>query len=300
MMDPVSLRILIAVHDTGSVTAAAELLGYTAPNITQHLRKLERALGTAMVERAGRGIVLTPDALAVVDRARPLVDGLEQLRLTASVQSEPAGRFRVSAFPTALRGLLLPALALARERYPRLRLVPVESEYEPALDALGIGRLDAVIAKTWGAATPAAPSSRPLERIDLGEDPLDAILPAGHRLARRTSIHLAELAGDRWAITPHEDPYGTWIAAHDPALLEPMNDAYEAAEFQSLIRFAELGLAVTVVPRLGRGRLPGTVAAVPLADPDAHRTIHLYVRPVVARSSTTTAITELLTAILRS
>ncbi len=59
-----------------------------------------------------------------------------------------------------------------------------------------------------------------------------------------------------------------------------------------MIRFAETGLAITVAPRLGRGALPDAVDAVPLNDADAFRAIHLYVRPMAARSRLTEMIVE--------
>lgn len=286
MIDPHALRILIAVHDTGSVRGAADLLGFTSPNITQHVRRLERRLGEPMVERAGRGIVLTPRALALVERARPLIDALEQVDLPLRAE-EIGGVVRVAAFPTALRGLVLPTIAALRGEHPGLEVVPVESDPPSAVDGLGAGRLDAVVTKSWGATTPSATARRLLARIDLGRDPLDAILPTGHRLAARDAVGLGELAGERWAITPPDDPFGTWVSAHSPALVDDLLHAYTALEFQSLIRFAELGLAVTVAPRLGRGPLPPRVVAVPLADPDAYRAVHLHVRPMAQDAATT-------------
>ncbi|MDI9896334.1 LysR family transcriptional regulator [Rhodococcus sp. IEGM 1381] len=285
MIDPVALRALLAVHDTGSVTAAASLLGYTSPNITQHLRKLERKTGAKIVERVGRGVVITSHGQSLVARARPLIDGLEQLEISITGDL-PSGRIRVAAFPTALRGLLLPAVGRLRSDLPDLDLVPVEADPASALDALGVGRVDAVIAKSWGTTKPREDSRRSFERIALGRDQLDAVVPVDHRFARRRCVALRDLAHERWAITPMTDPFGPWIAGRAPELLEPIVSAYNAQEFESLIRFVEVGLAITVVPRLGRGTLPASVAAVPLSDDDAYRDIHLYVRQTAGRSRT--------------
>lgn len=293
MIDPVSLRVLLAVHDTGSVTRAARLLGYSAPNLTQHLRKLERALKAPMVVRAGRGVVLTPEALAVLEPARAIVEGLEALPLLARQEAEPSGTFRIAAFPTSLRGIVLPAMAVARERYPRLEIVPTEIEPGPGLDLLRNGRLDVVLSKALG---PIDHTGRDPDhlRIRIGLDPLDAVVPAQHLLARRDTISLPELARERLALTPNEDLYGPWIASHSPDLLGAVERAYEAVELASLVRFVELGLAVTVLPRMGRPHLSESVVAVPLADDDAFRTIEVLVRPIAARARTVTAVVELL------
>ncbi|WP_430591480.1 LysR family transcriptional regulator [Humidisolicoccus flavus] len=300
MIDPVSLRALIALHDEGTVAAAAESLGYTGSNVTQHLRKLERHYAVPMVERAGRRVVLTPAAIALVQRARPIVDDLEQLVRAPLGEREPQGTLRVGAFPTAIRGLMVPVLARAASQYPRLKIVPIEVEQAEALEMLAQGSLDAVVHKSWGRIPPDEFRQRVLTRVELGNDALDAVVPAFHPLAENESIALRELATDQWALSPIHDPYSRWIASHDPALLAPLAQAFEAAEFQTLIRYVEAGIAVTVVPRLGRGILPSTVRAVPLRDEDAFRIVHLYARPIAAASTTMRALAELLRKALRS
>lgn len=300
MIDPVSVRALIAIADHGSVAEAARVLGYTPPNISQHIRKLEAHFETPLLERVGRGVVLTSAALTLVGRGRPLVDGLEQLRRAPLQDDEVKGVVRVGAFPTAVRGLLIPTIAAAAGRFPGLVVEPYEMEADDALQQLARGTIDAVVHKSWGANAPDEYEPRSLHLTELGIDTLDALVPATHALADREHLFLRELAPDRWAISPRHDPYGRWIASHDPALLTPLSHAFEAAEFQTLARYVEAGLAVTVMPRLGRGALPASVRAVPLADPDAHRKIHLYVRPITARSQSIDALTQMLTEALQN
>jgi len=299
MIDPVSVRALIAVADHGSVAEAARVLGYTPPNVSQHIRKLEVHFRTPLLERVGRGVVLTPAAMTLVGRGRPLVDGLEQLRRASLHDDEVKGVLRVGAFPTALRGLLVPAITRAATSYPLLRIEPYEMEADAALHALASGNLDAVVHKSWGANDPDEFEPRSLHRVQIGTDALDAVVPATHDLAGRERLFLRELASDQWAISLRHDPYGRWIASHDPSLLTPLSHAFEAAEFQTLTRYVEAGLAVTVIPRLGRGVLPDSVRAIPLSDPDAYRRIHLYLRPITARSRVADAFATLLVEALR-
>ena len=61
------LRVLHAVNEYGSVTAAAAPLGYSAPAVSQQLAALEREVGMELTERAGRGTGLTPAAKAYTD-----------------------------------------------------------------------------------------------------------------------------------------------------------------------------------------------------------------------------------------
>ena len=59
MYDPVRLAALVAVAEAGSITRAAERLGYTTPALSQQLAKLEREAGTALLVRHHRGTRLT-------------------------------------------------------------------------------------------------------------------------------------------------------------------------------------------------------------------------------------------------
>jgi len=54
-----SLRLVRAIADAGSITGAAASLGYTQPAVSQHVRRLEQRLGTALLERTPRGVRLT-------------------------------------------------------------------------------------------------------------------------------------------------------------------------------------------------------------------------------------------------
>ncbi|HEU4466278.1 MAG TPA: LysR family transcriptional regulator, partial [Agromyces sp.] len=59
MIDLLGLRALVAVARTGSVVASAEQLGYTPSAISQQVKKLERDLDAPLLERHGRGVLLT-------------------------------------------------------------------------------------------------------------------------------------------------------------------------------------------------------------------------------------------------
>ncbi|VXB07087.1 DNA-binding transcriptional regulator, LysR family [Aeromicrobium sp. 9AM] len=269
------LRILIAIQDTKSVTAAATELGYTAPNVTQHLRRLERKLNSPMVERVGRGIVLTERARNLADIGRPLLLQLDDL--AARSVDEPVGAMDVAAFPTAVRGIAIPVLSTLARSHPDLHVRVRELGPEEALEAVRRGDIQAAVTKTWG------PGRQPtiegvLERIPLGVDRVDAILPASHPLAAKSSLTLHDLADEPWAVTPVGDPYRTWLTGHrlssqiDPTIL------HEASEYASLIAYVRDGLAVAAVPRLGRGELPPDVMALPLSDESAMRRVFLVVR----------------------
>ena len=58
-LDAHSLRVVKAIADTGSITAAARALGYSQPAVSQQVRRLERRAGMPIAEGVGRGVRLT-------------------------------------------------------------------------------------------------------------------------------------------------------------------------------------------------------------------------------------------------
>jgi len=278
MIDVLSLRALIAVADTGSVTSAATLLSYTPSNITQHIRRLERAVHCTLLERVGRGVVLTEYARSLVERGRPILLALDDL--AAAHDGEPSGRVRIAVFPTALRGLVIPAVAALTREHPDLVVQPLELEPEESLLFVRTGLTDMALVKTWGRLAEDAPDPE-LRRIPLGVDRIDAILPSDHPLAGEPGLSMEQLRHEPWAVTPDDGPYRQWIAAQG-GLGSPTGPAYEAAEFQSIIQYISVGLAVGAVPRLGRGPLPPGVTAVPLTGEASFREVSLVVRTAAA------------------
>src|SRR3954454_9542448 len=101
------LRALRAVADHGTLAAAADALHLTPSAVCQQLAALEREVGQALLEPAGRTVPLTGAARVLLEHANALFAQLERLEGDlAARRDEPLGEIRVGGFPTALAGLL--------------------------------------------------------------------------------------------------------------------------------------------------------------------------------------------------
>lgn len=79
MIDLDALASLRAVHLEGSVVSAAASLGFTPSAISQQIKRLERQAGVSLLERVGRGVVLTGEGRQLVDRGARLLGDLEEI-----------------------------------------------------------------------------------------------------------------------------------------------------------------------------------------------------------------------------
>ena len=73
MIDPVALRSLVAVEAHGSVGAAAAALDYTPSAVSQQIKRLETQTGVQLLERQGRGVLLTEAGRTLSESARDLL-----------------------------------------------------------------------------------------------------------------------------------------------------------------------------------------------------------------------------------
>src|ERR687890_2028952 len=112
MLDVTRLRVIDAVARHGSVTAAAKELNYSQPSVSHHLGRLEAETGAQLMQRAGRGIRLTPAGQLLADRAAEILGRIDAANAELSAHvGLTAGRVRLAAFASAIGALVPQAVA---------------------------------------------------------------------------------------------------------------------------------------------------------------------------------------------
>jgi len=201
MFDVKQLRVLRAVAEHGSFSAAADSLSYTQPAISQQIAALEKRAGTTLVDRGSRGVRLTDAGQALVEHAEVVLARLAaaeaELEAIAGIRG---GRVRLSSFPTAGASLLPPAVAEFTRRHPDVELSFVEREPEEAAQMLRAAELEIAILFEYDRLNPGE-FERFYEGIELHhlvDDPMYLALPADHPLARKPRVRLKDVAGETW------------------------------------------------------------------------------------------------------
>ncbi|GAA0702682.1 LysR family transcriptional regulator [Kitasatospora atroaurantiaca] len=289
MMDLGRLRALHAVAVHGSVGGAAAALGFTPSAVSQQISKLERETRTVLLERQGRGVVLTDAARELADTAQRVLALVEQAEVTLEEQrGQAVGRLLVAAFATGARGLLPRALADLRERCPELDVRLLETDPYLAAELVARGEVDLALVQDWP--TVPLPVQDGLSRMDLGSDPVDLLLRAEHPLAALAVVPVARLCGQRWISVPPGNICHDWLVRTMREAGEEPDVVYQVGEFETQIALIEAGLGIGLVPRLGRGPLPPGVVARPVVPEPARRVFTLWRTQASRRPAITAAL----------
>ncbi len=277
MLNVTRLRMLREVASRGTIAAAAEALFMTPSAVSQQMAVLEREAGARLLERHGRGVRLTDIGLRLVDNTERILADIERAEADIAAASQGVvGRVRVSAFPTGARALLVPALADLQARFPNLRVSMVDLEPEESLPALKNRDLDVVVAYEWGLLPRL--TDRGIEREKLLTEPVYLALPAGHRLAGRGPVSLADLRDEEWIVgRDSTSMLDLVVAATRRQGYEPRTD-FHSMDFQVILSAVGAGLGVALVPPLALiGSYPN-VEITRVSDLEIDRTIWAAIR----------------------
>ena len=180
---------------------------------------LEQEFGLTLIDRATRPVRPTEAGERLREHAALVLGQVataeEELRAFAGLLT---GTVRVGAFLTACTSFVPPALARFEAAHPDVK---IELEQLAAgarrCGALRAGELD--VAVDLGGVRRGRSRDEGFERLFLGDDPYRIVLPAGHRLARRRELRMADLAGERFN-GPAVDPGGRYRAMLDSVFAE--------------------------------------------------------------------------------
>jgi DNA-binding transcriptional LysR family regulator len=288
MIDLAALTSLRAVATHGSVVAAADALGYTPSAVSQQVKRLERQTGVPLLERVGRGVMLSGHGRHLVDEGGRLLADLEQLEAGLHRQAGTvAGHLRLTTFSTAMRGLVAPVVRDLLASYPDLTVTLTEREPWDTVDLVASGQTDVGVVHRWGDVAIDVPDH--LGSTLVARDVADVIVHPDHPLASRDRVTPAELVDEHWIATPEGTICRQWLNRMYDGTGRLPRIAHTAMEFDSHLALVRAGLGIALVPRLGRQDLDGVVA-VPAHDPVPTRDVVAVHRRSMAGSPAVSAV----------
>ncbi|PKW16591.1 LysR family transcriptional regulator [Saccharopolyspora spinosa] len=266
------LALVRAIEEHGSLARAAHALGITAPAVSQQIARMERDVGSAVVERGARGTQLTELGKLLAVHAERVAAELEQAReAVAHYLGDHALRLRVGAFPSAAVALLPEALTALRYRHPDVELSVSDLVSDSGPELVAAGELDVAITASYGQPL-AIESNVRLEHLCV--DPIYVVLPDDHRLASRSSdeaVEISELGEDVWACGVAGRPARTQLEVAAAQFGVAARRNFQTESYDVAQALTSSGVAVAFVPELALVRARRTQTRRLL--PELHRDI---------------------------
>jgi DNA-binding transcriptional LysR family regulator len=263
------LPVFVTVAETEQVTVAASILRMPQPTVSRALSTLAELIGTPLVERQGRGIVLTAAGRELLPYARAGLDTVAAgVAMVARDQVVGQGEVPI-AFQTVLGETVVPALIRRfRERYPGVRFALTQGSRQRCLEELERGSSAVALVSS-------PPTSADTQVIELYQEPMVLVVPRGHRLAAATRVTVPEIAAEDLIVL--KSGYGLRdlieLLFADSGLQPRIS--FEADDAHTARGLVSAGLGVTVVPSYAPD---AETVQLRIDHPEARRTIGAVAR----------------------
>ena len=264
-MDTQKVKAMLLALDKGSLTAAAEELGYTQSGMTHMMNALEDDIGLKLLERSKTGVKLSTEGTELCGELRRLCELAEQIEQKVhEIKRREISTLRLGAYSSMARQWLPAILTEMRRVCPELEVsVTMFSTVDLCYNAVKEGSLDCAIASRVSKVYPG------MSWIHLRNDPLVAVLPADYPF-EGTVFPVENFDGQEFFM-----PAGGFELDIEPALASGEKKSspiirYTNLDDGSIASMVAHGLGVTVLSDLVMQSISDRVTALPL-EPSAYR-----------------------------
>ena len=251
-MDRTKTKIFLYVVDSGSFTKAAAAYGYTTSGISHMMSAMEEEVGFPLLIRSRSGVTPTPNAEKLIPILRSQLSWDERLRQTiAEISGMNNGSITIAAYPGIAVRWLPTVISRFHRDYPAIDINLLEGAWHEVAACLSEHRADMGFYSYQ-------PSIK-YNWIPLKDDPMVAVLPAGHRLAARRGLRPSDLDGES-VILP--------ACGMDAEVQELLKDRKAKVQFttretRSAFGLVEQGLGVVIAGELSTKGLGDGVRVLP-------------------------------------
>lgn len=278
-----ALGYLVALSEECHFGRAAERCFVSQPTLSAQIKKLEEQLGVTLVERTQRHVMITEIGDAVVERARHVLQGVEEINeLTRSHQDPLAGELAAGLIPTVGPYLLARVARPLRTAFPKLRLMLVERQTGQLIRQLEDGELDLAIL-----ALPLATDA--MESEVLYEEEFVVALPADHPLSGRQRLRVQDLDGEKLLLLEEGHCLSDQALEVCSRIDVQQPQDFRATSLATLTQMVGSGIGVTLLPQLAAEKpLAGNagLAIRPFQKPRPKRVIAAIWRKTSPRADT--------------
>lgn len=284
-IDPLSLRLFLAVTELGTIAAAAEREHISASAISKRISEMEFLLKTELIVRSNKGIDLTPAGVALQNLSRGIVNELDGVvSYMRSYASGAQGIIRILANVSALTQFLPRDMKSFTERYPAVGIKLEERVSSEILRGVAENAADIGFYADSGGETPG------LVRLPYREDELAVVVPLGHPMAERRSLVVAELLEHQLIGLPTGSFITLELTRAALNLGVSVKFRMHVNSFEVACLMVESGMGLSVVPKMLARRYSKAlkIKLVPLKESWCTRRLSICIRsyeslPIAAR-----------------
>ncbi len=240
------LQYVLAVAEHKNFTLAAEKCFVTQPTLSMQIQKVEEELKIRIFDRSKKPIQLTEIGQKIVNQAKNIVNEADRMQdIVEQQKGFIGGEFRLGIIPTIMPTLLPMFLNNFIKKYPKVKLIIEELNTDEIIIKLKNGHLDAAIA-----ATPLMEEK--IKEIVLYFEPFMAYIPQSHKYYSKTEIEISDLDVDEILLLQDGHCFRDGILN----LCKNVNRSdfshfqLESGSFETLIKLADEGLGITLLPYL--------------------------------------------------
>lgn len=275
-----TFKVFCDLAETGSFSKAAALNSITQSAVSQQIRTLENRFEATLVERGRRSFALTPEGQAFLEASREILDVYNHLgdRLR-ELRNVVAGELKIASIYSIGLHELPPRLKGFREKHPDVELQVAYRRSTQVYSEVLAGEMDIGLV-----AYPAKRAGLQVEIFD--EDELVLICHPNHPLAKRRSVKLADLNGERLISFEPDLPTRKVIDRHLRDENVQIEHSMEFDNIETVKRAVEIESGVSIVPRntVQQEVQTGVLRAITIASPRMVRPLGVITRRGRARS----------------
>jgi DNA-binding transcriptional LysR family regulator len=272
------IEALVTVAQLGSFSAAAKALSTTQPTISKAVRQLEHDCGAVLLKRLGAGAQLTEAGEVVVKRGAVMLAEREHLKAELSgLKGLATGRLRLGLPALGSSILFASLVAKFKKLYPQIVIELQQHGSERLEDAVRAGEIE------MGATLQPVPDEFDWQLVR--DEPLVALLPAGHALRGRKTVQLTDIASSPFIYFEHGFVLNGIIDAACRKRGLTLVEAARSGSADFIVALVAAGLGLALLPRLEMASRTGlSVESVEVDESDLRWTLGLIWRRGAALS----------------
>ena len=269
-MESEKCRVLLCAIDKGSITAAAEAMGYTISGVSRMMAALEGEMGFPLLRRGREGVIPTRECLRLLPSLREMVAQAEQCRqMAGELRGVMSGTIAIGTFSSVATHWLPNMIARFQEDYPNIAFELLMGNYPEIEQWIMQGRADCGFLRL--------PTRPELETVCLAQDELMAVLPEQHPLARLSVVPAAMLAQEPFILLDKAGSRDRDVMQVFERIGVMPKIRFTTLDDYAVMSMVEHGLGVSILPQLVLRRIPYRIVLRSLEQP-AFRQIGLAMR----------------------